>query len=431
MLRLSSLNREALLGVFVSCTLYSGALELVLLLALHLSPVFGNVFFVLALIGALFGLKRLVFDIQFEPSIAVTLGLWAVYVAWSVLAANWSTSVEVVGPKLTLFLVINPAFFLFGLLVGSSESAFDGFIFSIKIIAILASVAALTFAFLGTSALVSFFSLETVIFFNANYQPTTFAVATGSVMFFISALSDRRSLFGTLIQIATWAFLAIGTLAAGGRGAAIGAALATIGAIALSLGRLSREGQGKEAKRLMAWSAFAGGLGAIFIYLGLQLQLRTVMRLLNFASTMTDTTGRSWLFNKALMLASEHPIFGAGFASFHSTALNIEDIGNYPHNILLEILAETGVVGLAVYLAFLFTAIYLVWTKANNIKLRYLATWFAMSIMAFLLNMADGTITERFVIFSIGIGLGLVVRTRTLQRDEVISLSHVVAEESQ
>lgn len=416
--RLSSLNREALLGASIAFTLYSGAIELVLLLVLHLSPVFGNVFFVLALSCAPFGLKRIISDIEFEPILVVALGLWASYVAWSVLAVNWSTSVEVVAPKLTLFLVINPTFLLFGLLVGSSDRAFGGLIFATKIIAILASAAALVLASLGTSALESYFSLETITLLNSSYQATTFAVATGAVLFFVAALSEQRSFLGTLVLTAIWAFLEVGTLAGGGRSAAIAAGIATVAVIVLSLSRMTKEGRGQEAARLIRWSTVTVVLGVAMIYAGLQLQLRTVMRLLNFTGSVTDTTGRSWLFNKALTLASEHPIFGAGFGSFHSTALNVEDIGNYPHNIYLEILAETGLIGLIIYLAFFCVAVYFVWANAARTKLTYLATWFVLLVMAVLLNTADGTVTERFIIFSVGLGLGLVARRHVQQADE-------------
>ncbi len=415
----NSVNYESLLGVFVACTLYSGALQLVLFISLHFPPILGKSFIAIAILLAAPVGARVIYKLELDSGAFTAVWIWAAYVAWSTLAVSWTTSVGVVGPKLALFFAINPTFLLLGLLVGYSESALNSLIFAIKVIALLAGVAALTFAELGTAALTSHLSKDTVIVFASGYQPITMAVGVGGALFFVSMLTSRASPIATTIQILGWAFLGIGTLAGGGRSAAIGAGVAEMAILVLLFVRLSSRGESRQARKLLIWSVITVGFGIVLIYLGFQLQLRTLTRLMSFTDTFTDTTGRTWLFNKALLMASAHPIFGAGFGSFHSTALNIESLGIYPHNIFLEILAETGLIGLILYTSFVGTTIYLTLVRAQRLMLEHAAVWSAFMVTAIVANMVSGTITDRFMIFSLGMGLGLVSRMRTTDNEPV------------
>jgi O-antigen ligase len=56
-----------------------------------------------------------------------------------------------------------------------------------------------------------------------------------------------------------------------------------------------------------------------------------------------DSSGRGELYQQGIKIFSENPIFGGRILYFD---------GMYPHNIFLEILMATGIVGLILYLYF-------------------------------------------------------------------------------
>jgi O-antigen ligase len=73
---------------------------------------------------------------------------------------------------------------------------------------------------------------------------------------------------------------------------------------------------------------------------------------------MLGTANRFYYWRRAYEFFTLSPVFGNGLRSF-SVMINhgAEIDGSHPHNIILQTLAETGLVGLAFLLLFLFIAI--------------------------------------------------------------------------
>ncbi len=87
----------------------------------------------------------------------------------------------------------------------------------------------------------------------------------------------------------------------------------------------------------------------------------TVQRvLIDYSNQQADQfqlLDRENLWRLAIELWSENPVFGVGLASFPVDA-GIGDMrGVYPHNIFLELAAETGIFGLILFLSFVLTVI--------------------------------------------------------------------------
>ena len=83
--------------------------------------------------------------------------------------------------------------------------------------------------------------------------------------------------------------------------------------------------------------------------------LPTIYRLLLWQETGVTSEGafaREYLMPKALQIWLEYPILGIGVGDF-SIAAGLGDLSEYPHNIFLEILSETGMVGLVLFVLFL------------------------------------------------------------------------------
>jgi hypothetical protein len=102
-------------------------------------------------------------------------------------------------------------------------------------------------------------------------------------------------------------------------------------------------------------------------------------------------SGRKFMFNQALQDISRSPVLGVGLGQFardrSGTSVNIlggknwkdaESLRRYPHNIVLEILSETGIVGLMLVLVALRPGRWLV-TNQTFTYLFYLSALFSMT----------------------------------------------------
>lgn len=68
-------------------------------------------------------------------------------------------------------------------------------------------------------------------------------------------------------------------------------------------------------------------------------------------------------WSNAIVFWSSSPLIGTGVGSFSSLYLQGREIpGTHPHNIVLEILSETGLIGIALFLLFM-------WSAARNIRI--------------------------------------------------------------
>lgn len=102
-----------------------------------------------------------------------------------------------------------------------------------------------------------------------------------------------------------------------------------------------------------------------FIYTSLMILLFFVFRqfLINSEATSTrimqsiidqDLSGRDILWSKLIPMIMDHPILGIGNVGYISLSISIFGHLKSPHNVILEILCYTGIVGLSMYMYFLF-----------------------------------------------------------------------------
>ncbi|MCL1067037.1 O-antigen ligase family protein [Shewanella olleyana] len=106
---------------------------------------------------------------------------------------------------------------------------------------------------------------------------------------------------------------------------------------------------------------------------------RTVDRLLRFLNDDmgNSITARADYFNIALEMFFEKPMLGHGFGSFSIYVTGV-DGRLYPHNIILELLAETGLIGLILFISFITIFI----TSANQkISFYVILVFFTLNLM--------------------------------------------------
>ncbi len=149
-----------------------------------------------------------------------------------------------------------------------------------------------------------------------------------------------------------------------------------------------------------------GGSGLIILFLeSIGVHLKTVSRFLALMQPDGGTSGgsRIWLFENALRLWAETPFLGHGLGSF---ALQMGWVDNraYPHNIILEILVEMGVVGLCLW----GLVVFLVIKNITHSRLRN-SSLFSLGVMYLVFTgvntMVSGDLVDNRFFFAI---LGLI-----------------------
>ena len=111
---------------------------------------------------------------------------------------------------------------------------------------------------------------------------------------------------------------------------------------------------------------------ATFIMIGMVLiQSETMVKRIESVAESGDTGGRAEIWNSLLPIVKQNPVFGVGHTGYiyQTKAIYGDEIS--PHNVILEILCYTGIVGLGIYFVFLYRigSISYISYKKNDIML--------------------------------------------------------------
>lgn len=399
---------ENILGLCVALSFFSGAVEVSLYVFLGVPPLLGPLFMVLAGVTGLITLFRISPRFPVLPPVLIPLAFWSAFAVWAALGAIWSTSPGIVGGKLLLFFGVTLAFLVFGICVGFAAAAFDSFERALFTIGLATAVAVFLFA----NRDISHFSIDqasqALMTFKDSYQPVTLCISLAAMVALAHVLAGAHGRKRTLAWGAAWLFLTAGMLAGGGRGAAIGGALAQVTVFVFAMFVFRRE---RGSSRLLGVLLIAPFFGIAALSAGSLLQFRGIERLASIANSTTDKTGRDELWSAALKMADANPVFGAGFGSFQGSANNLQEAGHYPHNVFLELLAENGLIGFTLFLAALVTAVFATTRRAGTIPFTHVAIWLGFLVCTLFQMNVTGTITGREFAFVLGLSVGLTARS--------------------
>jgi O-antigen ligase len=217
---------------------------------------------------------------------------------------------------------------------------------------------------------------------------------------------------GTLVALL---FFVISSAVTGARGPAVAAALAiALVSILFSQGT-SRISFAKGISRLGIVGAI--GTAALYGYKCLFGEIPlVVMRFLAFSSSSEyyDASGEGYyrlqLFSKAFAAWLEHPVLGHGIGSFSNIWANVDE-RLFPHNLILELLCELGLVGLLLFMAIPCAAYFVARGQFRSADVRLKALVIALAAYAFTNTMTSGDIPDNRVIF---MTIGLLCFRRTL-----------------
>jgi O-antigen ligase len=325
---------------------------------------------------------------------------------WLVLAGAWSPSSAILRAKLTEAVLLGPAMLAAGLAVAGDGRALRA----------LAGAALAIGAFVAASIAWGIATDRVVLggapgaqpdLVRVQYQIAGLAIASAAALAAVRA-AEARGWVARFAWLALVALLGAAALLPGGRAALAALALALAVAPAIALWRAGRRGLA------LLWpGAVLGAAGGVLALIladpALTAGLRTVERLAE--GDVAQSSGRLWLWRAALDQGAAVLPFGLGTGGFSIAAGFGERRGMYPHNHALEVLAEGGLPGAALWLlAFGGGAVVAVLAGARA------AGWRAARIAALVLPMALSVMVStdlgnRMAWFALGLALGLGVRT--------------------
>ena len=220
--------------------------------------------------------------------------------------------------------------------------------------------------------------------------------------FGLVACAARSPLVGLLITMIATAICAVGRTRRSARAATVLILIVAVPAFIwlqrLSDAQAKMEWKTAEFEAMLTGSTFSSG---------------TIARRLSFYSSTLDAL-------------AEHPVGGVGIGGW-SIFYDNADTPHHPHNFVLEVAAEEGLIGLTILLALLT----LLFRKARS-ALRsdsYVAFVFPVFVSGVALNLMTGDIESRNLWFCFGLAAAAARLCTPLPRDEVVTsrIPHLVA----
>lgn len=270
--------------------------------------------------------------------------------------------------------------------------------------------------FLSLVLLAAWFSVEAILFLlthssggfvtvlGSNYLGLSRILGIGSIITLVHLLYLNESvLLRLILAILSATFIAI-LLVAGGRGPLLSLFIAGLSLLPLNF-RFSVN-LGFVLKRRLAYvflmAAFA--ISLVFYQIATGKMTTTLSRLLVLFQPGggNSASARIEYFMSSFHIWATNPLFGHGIGSW-PVLFGDGDVRNYPHNIVLEILSELGIIGLVLFTAIVAFALA---TLSHGRAIRedpMKITLLALFIYAFVNACISGDISDnRFLFTTIG-----------------------------
>ena len=278
-----------------------------------------------------------------------------ILVLWITASLAWSPSQTYAHEKFTLVAVVNLwCLIATAVIISSSRARVWRFLILLFLFGLVVA-ADYTFVTGGFSAIRRIEDLRTI---SENYlwlgQLVGFAAL---VAFALWLRAPRRSIQG-LVLLAAFALFAYVLLKGGGRAPAAAVAIPMVMSFLLSF-RL-RRGQLIITRTILASLGLVAvlGLGVTFLAMSGESSLRTLQRIEKLVSEQgggRSAAARGDYWRHAVAYWVERPLVGHGAGAWPILYLG-RDQSSYPHNVILELLVEFGLIGVLLFAAVVLVA---------------------------------------------------------------------------
>ena len=279
------------------------------------------------------------------------------YLLWACLSLGWTPSRILVYDNLKKLLTVDLGLLIIGAMVLAHKRER-----MMRLLALI-TVFSLIVAAIGVSVYVIYGSFKFAGWdVKRVYNEWGRAVADGTIVLLILFL---RSRFASLRQIVLGGLLGMCVLfilIASSRSALLVVAVPVCLFMAVHLAPFGRQGLRLSRAQILLLLSVAAVVTAVVVLLSSGYRIDTVQRFAKIMKQAENTdiimkANRFDYFAAAIHYFFQSPLIGHGVRSFAILHRGFETDGAHPHNIFLELLAETGVVGLALFLLLLFMAV--------------------------------------------------------------------------
>jgi O-antigen ligase len=279
------------------------------------------------------------------------------YLLWAALSLAWTPSRQFVYDSLQLHAVVNLWMLVAGaMVIAPKRQRMARFLALCAVLSLVVALIGLWIYFTYGSFKYAGWDVRRA------YNEWGRAVANGAVVLLILFLrsrfgSARQLLFGGLLGLCAL-FIFVGS----SRSALLVLAVPALLFMAVNFAPFGQRGIALSRAQLLLLMVVAAVATAVTVLISSGYQIDTVNRLLKVFRQAENTdlilgANRFVYYDAALRYFAQSPLIGHGLASFSMVHRGIEMEGIQPHNIFLELLAETGVVGFAAFGFFLYVAL--------------------------------------------------------------------------
>jgi O-antigen ligase len=280
-------------------------------------------------------------------------------VAWFLLSLLWSPS-RIYGPEKVFYLA---TLAYWGLIAGALITGPDP-----ERVRRLFTLLLLFATWVGIESLLIYRVDPTVLYrpqgpddyrvFN-NYQQIATIASLGVLVAFTTWLFGRRTSVANLVFLGLGAMLTFVLMATGGKGAVLATAACSLLALLVGLHVTKRKVLYKRSQLSIIWLAIGLVAGLAIYTATADHELRSLQRLSNMIDD-GELRGTAELrferYQDTLKFLPQAPVFGHGAGSW-PVIWRGSDRHDTPHNMVLEVLVETGIVGLVLMIALLVVAL--------------------------------------------------------------------------
>lgn len=289
--------------------------------------------------------------------------------------------------KILKFTIITVPTIVFSLLLFDNRQSLYRFFISLAIISVILSLLSLPSIFQRGS------SLSFIGFNGGNYQGLARLNGVGLIILVFFFLTEAKTIKSKVISLISALLVVFVLFASGSRMPIVAFSIAGIYLLSKSI--FLRRGVVYIRK----------GIKLVLLLLVLALAMLPVIIKKGFFETIiyrfavlftedqggTSSSGRIDRFSVAHEMISESPFIGKGLGSF-PMYFNGNDLPDYPHNMIIEIIAEIGIIGLLAFSTF-FLISYLRAKKFNHAKNRVTPTLGMVTIGLFVYYLANAMVS--------------------------------------
>jgi O-antigen ligase len=336
--------------------------------------------------------KRFIEKPQINKYIIVPLVLYACLIAICLLSLYWTKSSVYAMDKTLRFMFITGWAFLGALLLLNKKESAKKFLFNMVLISTCESIFSI-YLFLTNSSTTGFIGID-----GENYLSTARLIGLGAMLLMANYFYGKNKL-STVVLLIIHGFALLAT----------GARMPLIAFILIFL--------------IMTFRGIRYEKGIIYytkntkyiliLFMLVVIAATFIMKSGVFSTTISrlevlftehnggnSANGRIERYKVALEMFKNHPVFGCGIGSFPLFFSSI-DSRDYPHNIFLELLSETGMVGFLVFICSVTIAITRFYKANKNNKYNILCIAIFISFLYMFLNaMISGDINDNRLLFT-------------------------------